>query len=116
MSVITKQLANRVLRLLTQYPDLRDENQKLLAMIWREDIGESNHLRTDFAILGDIFNKKVTHPESVLRCWRKVLEENPILRGPNYEKRHNDGVSKAKKNIKDIAKVVRPQNDINFDD
>lgn len=84
MSQPPEPLDKKVLRYLTTYPLLRNDDQKLLAMIWRDEIGEKNHTKSNFDILGRIFNRKLSHPESIKEAWKKILRKNPSLRGPKY--------------------------------
>ena len=102
MIEVSEALCKRIIWYLTNYPSLRDKYMKLLAMIWRDDIGEKNHKKSNFSILGNIFNEEVTNPESVRRSWQKVLEENPTLRGPQYQMRHKIREPQVREQIKKI--------------
>ena len=79
---------SKVIHLLTKYPDLRDNDQKLVAYYnWHEigsekfkDLSAKQFL--DLLISGDI-----TPAQTILRARRKAQEENVHLRGENYKVR-----------------------------
>lgn len=46
-------------------------------------------------------NKKYTNADDIARVWRKLLENEPSLRGPNYSERQTKG-DKMKTQIFDL--------------
>jgi len=65
--------------LLKDHPHLRDDDYKLIANIWYRECKENGWDTTNIL---DLFAKhKLTHPESIHRCCRKVQELCPELRG-----------------------------------
>jgi hypothetical protein len=112
MSKLSEPLGKKVVEYLEKYPPLRDDWQYLLAMLWREQIGEQNHSVSCFSFLAKLAHKEVVSPESVRRSWQKVLEENPALRGPKYGKRHKVVEPEFKKELKKLKKVVSPQQNL----
>lgn len=76
-------------------------------MIWRGEIGEENHTKSCFVFLSMLANRKLSLPESVRRCWQKILEERPELRGPKYNERHKIAAPKVKKEIKQLKKHLK---------
>ena len=75
-----------VKRLLQKHPHLRDSDEKLMATVWFKHIGE---------------NKKLPSYESISRCRRKLQEEDPNLRGKEYNLRH-----KRTEEIKEEVKAM----------
>jgi hypothetical protein len=83
---ITK-LTDRVVRLLTVKPALRDNDRRLICNIWWKSISNPELLMfEDFINLylkGDI-----PESDSITRCRRKVQEEKEELRGNSWDLRH----------------------------
>jgi len=73
-----------VKELLEEHPELRDDDNKLIAGIWYAET-EAISLSKFFTELAE---SKLTSPESIRRCRQKLQEENEALRGNNYVKRH----------------------------
>ncbi len=110
--MITLKIKDKVQRLLENYPHLRDSDEKLTANIW---LSETPKDATAFEVLQMYAEKKLTNAESIRRSRAKLQEENPELRGKNYELRHkeetrilqelgysiepNDGICKNQLNI-----------------
>jgi len=89
-------IADRVYKLLLNYPHLRNDDNKLIANIWHQDstkIGSSN-------ILELYANKKLTNAESIRRSRQKLQEENSELRGESWYARHNE-VEVVKEDLQD---------------
>lgn len=94
MRVEIKNNKERVIKLLEDKPHLRDDDQKLMANIWFQDLLKSNINAKDITgyKLLEIFSKSniLSNPESVRRVRQKVQEENVNLRGNNYKSRHKN--------------------------
>lgn len=80
-----------VTKILTEYPETRDSDYKLLSRFWLAEWEQKGNDRNkgsakDFLI--DLYNGNLTPPESVTRLRRKAQYENPELRGERYKERH----------------------------
>ena len=65
----------------------RDNDMRLTALIWHEELGV---LRDKcMPLLKLIAYNKVTNFESISRCRRKLQELHPDLRGDKYKARHD---------------------------
>lgn len=84
MKVNTKK--ELVIKLLTEFPHLRDDDNKLIATIWKRELKTKDLTAIDFLQL--YANKVLTNAESIVRCRRKVQEIFPKLRGIKYNIRH----------------------------
>ena len=81
-------IENRIKKLLTDHPHLRDDRDKILATIMTEDY----HLTFDqIEALARLFKPCAT----VDRMFRKVQRDNPELRGKDWLKRQ--GMAEEKK-------------------
>lgn len=109
MEQLTDALKDKIVEYLTKYEKLRDDWQYLLALIWREQIGEQNHTTSCFVFLGLLAKRDVVSPESVRRTWQKVLEERPDLRGPEYGKRHKITQKEFKIQLKQLGESLKGQ-------
>jgi hypothetical protein len=67
---------------------LRDSDHKLVAWIWRKEL--KNHWGDD--VINLLNMDKLTNWESIARVRRKIQEENPELRGSEYEQRKDKSV------------------------
>jgi hypothetical protein len=82
---LNKKLYERVKKTLTQYPKTRENDHTLMSVIWHEDI-TTGPVQPSSA-LGFIQTLSVgalTNWESVTRVRRKIMEEDPSLRGLSY--------------------------------
>jgi hypothetical protein len=87
-----KNTKDKVEYLLKKTPHLRDDDYKLIATFWWWEMGkEKTELMTGFDFLDTFSRGKLTHPESIRRVRAKLQEQNPLLRGENYNRRKNDG-------------------------
>jgi len=80
-----------ITKLLTRYPHLRDDDNKLIATIWRDEVKyipprSDAHTALDFLQL--YADKRLTNAESIRRCRAKIQEVTPELRGIKYNARH----------------------------
>lgn len=99
--MITIKVKDKVQELLERYPHLRDSDEKLTANIW---LSETPKGATAFDFLQMYAEKKITNAESIRRSRAKLQEENPHLRGENYEKRHKD----ADRILQELGYYVEP--------
>jgi hypothetical protein len=85
--MITEQITHRVMTLLKQHPHLRDSDEKLVANVWHNEIGNPSAISA-FAMLELYANGKLTNSDYITRVRRKLQEEYPELRGKLYKERH----------------------------
>ena len=92
--MISKNLHETVESILENDVKSRDNDMRLIALIWHKELGDLKDLYYPF--LRKISENKVTNFESISRCRRKLQEIQPDLRGEKYIERHN-----RKKEMKD---------------
>jgi len=94
-----KQVKDRVRLLLEKHPHLRDDDYKLYATFIAYEIGGKDKLKqmSGYALLTDIADGKYVHFESVRRIRQKIQEQEPNLRGENYNKRRRGGEETSKR-------------------
>ena len=83
----------KVQHLLATKPHLRDDDNKLIASVWFNELkekGYSPNTMSGFDLLKEIADNKLTNPESIRRCRAKLQETNPKLRGKVYYERHKE--------------------------
>lgn len=68
---------------LTEFPHLRESDEKLVCAIWSDECGDTIGM-TAFDFLTKIVNKQLTSGESITRHARALRKEFPLLRGSNY--------------------------------
>ena len=78
---------DEVEKFLTEYPILRDDDEKLMANIWNSHIGNLEDVDGK-EVLSMLANHKLPSYESISRCRRKLQEECPNLRGEKWHERH----------------------------
>jgi hypothetical protein len=89
-----KSIKKRILKLLMEKPHLRDDDQKLIANVWFQDLLIA-HIEpekiTGYELL-DIFSKNeiMSNPESIRRVRQKAQEEHVELRGSTWKNRHKN--------------------------
>jgi len=98
--IMKQQVTISVLKLLRQYPEMRDNDQLLISTIWAEQMekqGSPTHLPTThfFKMLSQ---GKLSSCESIVRLRRKIQEEYEFLRGAKYNQRQ-DKQSSVKKDL-----------------
>ena len=71
--------------LLTEYPHTRDDDNKLIANIWHNELTED--IKTVHDFLMAFSQGKFSSPESIRRMRQKLQEENEELRGSNQIER-----------------------------
>lgn len=81
-----KEVKNKVEYLLKDYPHTRDDDNKLIANIWFNEIKDINNMSAK-EFLKQFSEGKFTSTESIGRARRKLQEENISLRGEKYKAR-----------------------------
>tara|TARA_R100000951_G_scaffold17207_1_gene13723 strand:+ start:285 stop:581 length:297 start_codon:yes stop_codon:yes gene_type:complete len=76
---------DKVIYWLNKYPSLKDDDERLSANIWAEEIEKLNFEHKDFLIL--YASKKLTSAPSIKRARAKLQEECPKYRGEKYNLR-----------------------------
>lgn len=93
-----KHIKKKVIQLLTEKPHLRNDDNKLIANIWNEEMGLDENLKakskvtTAFCFLEAFSSGQHTSPESIRRIRQRVQEQNIDLRGTSYKNRKKHGV------------------------
>lgn len=95
MSLKINKVKKKIAKLLLKYPPYRDDDLKLIAQLWNDRMQKA--IKTKYStqekatikkFLTDMANGQYPHPESIMRCRRKLQELNIILRGRTWNKRH----------------------------
>ena len=104
---INKKLYERVKKILTQHPTTRENDHTLMAVIWHEDI-TTGPVRPSSAtgFIQALSTGTLTNWESVTRVRRKIMEEDPSLRGLSYVMRKSKA-KVVKKQIKDWPSNIK---------
>ena len=101
MTLLTKKLQETVREILTEYPDARDCDRVLTAIIWGKEteyeLNKKPEATTEFNAkyvnwyLGQFLHQyalgRFTLADSITRARRKLQEEDKTLRGKNWYKR-----------------------------
>lgn len=87
---------DQVKQLLHYYPELRDDDDRLIANIWHRQLKKMKMQSSQ--CLTAVAKGLLTTPESIVRCRRKLQEELPELRGRKWEERQQRG-NKIRKEI-----------------
>ena len=74
--------------LLSHYPEFRDSDNKLIAQVWFLQLMDKNMTAVDF--LKHIGYNDLVNPESIRRSRQLLQQRNVLLRGKNWESRHED--------------------------
>ena len=80
-------MIDEIKKLLTKYPSLRDNDDKLMANIWCNRI-DNLDTTTATTVLTMLAGRKLPSYESISRCRRKIQETKPHLRGEKWIERH----------------------------
>ena len=87
-----------VTKVLKEYSDTRDSDEKLIARIW---LSECTLLKLNYEkVLEHIFYNKLTSSKSIVRVRALLQNKHPELRGAKWEKRHKKLVEETKDSIK----------------
>ena len=92
---------------LTSLPHLRDDDMKLLASVWWQEIrnkGLDMHSYSAHDTLKLLADGKLSNPSSIRRCRAKLQELHPELRGQRYKDRKNNQTN-------EVAREIRYWND-----
>lgn len=79
------------------HPEMRDDLDELIAVIWWNDFAilipnvDASRLPCS-EFINALRKGKLTPPETIRRTWQKLQMENPELRGKNYKERHKTSV------------------------
>lgn len=80
---------------LRTHPHLKDDDFKLMATIWLEELGgivaANKFSARDFLTL--FARKELMNPQTIIRTRAKLQEEQPELRGLSYRGRQIDGIN-----------------------
>jgi hypothetical protein len=96
-----KQIGPRVKRVLQDNPSTRNNDNKLTAIIWSQDLrqqGKDANLLTAQGFMKMYYEGKLTNSDSITRARRKLQELHPELRGKNYQARQANQ-EKVKKDL-----------------
>jgi hypothetical protein len=85
-------LYDHIKELLISYPELQNSDKKLLWKVWEKE-GFVAFGRLDY---GNFLSPRLTTPESVTRCRRKIQELNPTLRGTSFVQKRRKEKEKEK--------------------
>jgi|TARA_R100001530_G_scaffold135220_2_gene111904 hypothetical protein len=84
-----------VTKMLTEHPELRDNDNKLLANIYWQRVADllmyevsEEEMSGIKKFLGYLSKGSLPNFESIRRCRQKIQEEEPELRGHLWDKRH----------------------------
>ena len=85
-----KILSEKVTEVLIEYPITRDDDHKLVCMVWIKEMGGQSNVKKISAwdFLAKFNNHKLANVNSIIRCRAKLQELNKDLRGEKYEDRH----------------------------
>lgn len=94
---------DRVEHLLRNYELTRDSDSMLIATFYFHESKGEDFLKNQSALsfLTDLSSGKYSPASSIIRCRRKLQEQNPELRGKSYEDRIESG-NDTRKNIKNL--------------
>ena len=97
-------LADKITKLLTIRPHLRDNDRRLTCNIWWDSVPNPESIT--FKDFTDLYIKgKIPESDSITRCRRKVQEEIKELRGKSWDLRH--GLQdEIKKELKEIGTSI----------
>lgn len=96
-----KNIKEKVKRLLSDIPHLRDSDEKLIATIWWMELNNEQKNFNAFEFLKLFSNSNLSSIESITRARRLIQEQNIELRGLLYKERKNKSQI-VKKQIKTI--------------
>jgi hypothetical protein len=82
---------------LNKYPSLRDDDNRLCANIWADELGDTDITAQDFLAL--YAANKLTSAPSIKRARAKLQEEEPKYRGEKYNLRKGILQNKWRKNL-----------------
>jgi hypothetical protein len=89
-------------KLLTKYPNLKDNDNKLIANYWNLELKDKNkdiNVMTASELLSMYAQSQLTNAETIRRMRAKLQEEVPSLRGRAYELRKGTIQDKWRKDL-----------------
>ena len=106
MSQKIKQAINPVRTILEKHPSLRDDNPRLVANIWHEELKSlgieiTPHIKKVITLI----STELTSADSITRASRSLQREVPDLRGKEWKKRQAHAV-RVKKALKEIQAEI----------
>ena len=74
---------------LINHPHLRDDDNKLVASIWKTELSRSGNLKELSAlfVLQKLADGEISNPQTITRARRKLQETRPQLQGLKYKER-----------------------------
>jgi hypothetical protein len=75
----------KIMELLTSTPPLRDDDNKLIATIWADEMNSDIRSANDFLVA--FHSGRFTKTETIRRTRQRLQELNPYLRGSKYKSR-----------------------------
>ena len=91
MEILTDRV--RVQKLLESKPHLRNNDNKLIANLFYQEVkskGDNPESASALSFITDFSEGKIINPQSVIRLRCKLQEEFPHLRGHVWEARHKE--------------------------
>ena len=102
MSQKIKQAINPVRTILEKHPSLRDNNPRLVANIWHEELKSlGKEITPQITKMLTLISTKLTSAESITRASRTLQKDVPNLRGSDWKKRQVHA-PKVKKELREI--------------
>lgn len=90
---------DEVERLLKQYPEYRDNDERLVATFWFNEIRRSAYKISNMNAMDFLYmyaaNQVLTSADCIVRARAKAQELHPELRGEKWKERHNIGFEVA---------------------
>jgi len=86
-----KSLKDRVTNMLMRFPQYRDDDYKLMAHIWMDEMGGRQECfeRCTMDFLQTYAHGNLSHSESIRRIRQKIQEQRPDLRGSRWQERES---------------------------
>lgn len=88
-----KSVKGSVEKLLKSNPKLRDNDDKLIATIWYNEVVKKNEDLSAKEFLQVLGKGALSSPEAITRARRKVQQHNTDLRGENYQGRLKEEIN-----------------------
>lgn len=82
-----KIIKEQIKRALEMFPDARNNDHMLLALIWHDELSPEERI-VHMPLLDKISKGQMTNPESIRRTRQLVQVKFPELKGTNTEERH----------------------------
>ena len=84
---IVQKLKDKVELMLQVHPQLRENDARLVANMWAEEMSSDLKNYTASDVFRNVANGVLTSYESISRARRQLQQHNPGLRGKNYGKK-----------------------------